>query len=149
LFIGAKIDRDSVAQFSARATDRGTDAATSSGHQQHSAHGVSRFAAAFVLCGGQCCVALLHTVTKHNSKSRTREDKMISEKIQRRAVLALAEQMGVGMLAAAAWPWGALAQGQRKSVLVIGWDISDSKYMDPGRVTEMSTYMPLRASYEA
>jgi peptide/nickel transport system substrate-binding protein len=32
---------------------------------------------------------------------------------------------------------------------VIGWDISDSKYMDPGRVTEMSTYMPLRASYEA
>ena len=74
---------------------------------------------------------------------------MSSEKIQRRAVLALAERMGIGMLAAAARPWGAWAQGQRKNALVIGWDISDSKYMDPGRVTEMSTYMPLRASYEA
>ena len=74
---------------------------------------------------------------------------MISEKIRRRTVLALVERMGIGMLAAAAWPWGASAQGQRKNALVIGWDISDSKYMDPGRVTEMSTYMPLRASYEA
>ena len=56
---------------------------------------------------------------------------MISEKIRRRTVLALVERMGIGMLAAAAWPWGASAQGQRKNALVIGWDISDSKYMDP------------------
>jgi len=32
---------------------------------------------------------------------------------------------------------------------VIGWDISDAKYLDPARVTESSPYMILRATYEA
>src|SRR5262245_66218242 len=50
---------------------------------------------------------------------------------------------GAGML-----PGRASSQA-RKTTLLIGTDIGDSKYMDPGRVTESSTYPILRGVYEA
>src|SRR5262245_65483636 len=50
---------------------------------------------------------------------------------------------GAGMLP------GRAASQARKTTLLIGTDIGDSKFMDPGRVTESSTYAILRSVYEA
>jgi len=44
---------------------------------------------------------------------------------------------------------GRAASQARKTTLLIGTDIGDSKFMDPGRVTESSTYPILRGVYEA
>lgn len=71
----------------------------------------------------------------------------IRRSVDRRDVLRWSSR-GAAALAAGVLPGRATSQA-RKTTLLIGFDIGDSKFMDPARVTESSTYPILRSVYEA